>query len=144
MNEPIPAEPKERDPSNQIAELGAYLTSYLEAQRDRIKLGLRDALWGLGLLPLLLLFVSGVVLTGIVFFLYGAALGLGKVLEGHEWLGFLVLGGGLILVTGMVLLYLFSQQRRRSLRRQIKQYERELAQQREEFGHDAEERARQY
>ncbi|MDX1386733.1 MAG: hypothetical protein R3257_04025 [bacterium] len=126
-----------------MAELGAYLTSYLEAQRDRIKLGLRDAIWGLGLLPLLLLFVSGVVLTGIVFFLYGAAEGLGKLLEGQEWLGYLVLGGGLILITGLTVLYTFTLQRKRSLKKQMKQYERELAEQRKQFGYDAETRAQQ-
>ena len=159
MNEPISSNSEAREKSkpyspqtpseglgeisHQMAELGAYLTSYLEAQRDRIKLGLRDAIWGLGLLPLLLLFVSGVVLTGIVFFLYGAAEGLGKLLEGQEWLGYLVLGGGLILITGLTVLYTFTLQRKRSLKKQMKQYERELAEQRKQFGYDAETRAQQ-
>ena len=127
----------------QMAELGTYLSSYFEAKGEQFKISARKALLGIGLLPLALLVMAGVLLLGFVFIFYGAAQGLGQLLGGRLWLAYLITGSSLLILIALAFRYVIVNAGKRTLKKQMKLYERELQEQREQFGHDAEERAAQ-
>src|SRR5262245_41147105 len=89
--------------AQQFAEIGEYLSCYLNTQLDRAKLTVRELIlkFFLGLIGLSL--VLGVLGVSVVFVFYGTALGLGKVLGDRAWLGFLVMGASVLTVSALSL-----------------------------------------
>lgn len=129
--------------SDKLAEVSSYLSLYLESQRDRLQLAIKQGLWGLALFPLGIFVVGGTILMALGFLGYGVATGLARLLGQGPWLGFLLTGVILLMVLGILLTYLFKVRNKGGLKGRRKQWKQELQKQRERFGHDAEERAAQ-
>jgi hypothetical protein len=121
------------DDLRKIREFGAY---YLSAKKDRLQLGVRQALiWGavgfLGVCVLLTLLVTAVVLL-----LVGLSRGLGEAFGEASWLGPTVLGGGIVLLLASAvaigLWWLRSSYRKKT----VEKYEKLEAHQRATLGED--------
>ncbi len=129
--------------TERLGEVSTYLSLYLESQRDRLQLAVKQGLWGLALFPLAVVVVAGLILIALVFLSYGAAIGLGQALGHRPWLGFLVTGAGLWIFLGVVLLGAIKIKERHQIKTRKEKWSQEMARQQNRYGHDAEERAAQ-
>lgn len=144
-DEPPPSEasPSEllSEASLKFSEAGEYLASYLRSQVDRAKLTARDWVAWIILAFLALFLVASVLVTAVVFLLYGAAQGLTQVFGGRIWAGYLTTGGGLLLILSLGLKWERSLSKKRALKKRLKEYEEQLRHQTRDYGHNALERA---
>lgn len=126
----------------QAAELRAYATYYLQAQGDRFKLGLRRAAIAAVLGVFAAVALAAAVITAIVFVLDGLARGIGALLWGHLWAGYLI--AGLLVLGGLTgaLVFGLSRLTAQSKRRSIARYEQRRSRQRLRFQRDVEQLSR--
>src|SRR4029453_13475438 len=122
--------------TSQFAELGEYLSSYVKTQVDRAKLTARELAWWVALACLALALATGVLVTGVAFFFYGFAQRFNQLFGGRVWGGFMTTGGGLLLILILALSVERSAQKRRALKKRMRQYEEQLKQQSKAFGHN--------
>lgn len=125
-----------------IGELREYASTYLAARLDRMKLtGRMIAFWAVvGLLAGVMGLAAAV--TAVVLLMLGIADGLAALLGNHAWAGYLLCGGGFLVVLTVALVLFKRSWFRTSRRRTIEKYERRHQAQRAAYGHDVAQRAR--
>ncbi len=144
----IPADDPTRTPTDafrdafaRLDELRDYISYYVAARRDRFKASIRStALYGLlgGVGALIL---ASTVIMGVVLLTIGIAYGLTALFGDRAWLGFIIAGAILLVITG-VPAYLGVQIVRFSARRRtVEKYEQWQHQQRQRFGTDVRKQA---
>ncbi len=120
-----------------VEEGGVYLRQYLRSSVDLMEISVRDAytaaMWRL--LRFLLLYAVLVLACGML--CYGAALGISDWLGRDPWVGFVVVGATVLIGQFLRLSWIGYHANRRAVRRRRAQSEREHAQRRARFGHDA-------
>jgi hypothetical protein len=128
----------------QIGELRGYVSHYLSARLDALKLTVRHAVLWIALAALAMLASLAVVVTAIVILCVGLAQMISAALGGRMWAGNLIVGvvliGGIVLCIWLGVRKLFAA----SLSRTVERYERKLRRQRVELGHDAQQRAAEH
>jgi hypothetical protein len=130
-----------RDAMAQIGEAKEYLSHFVAAKVDGIKVAARSAaVWAaLGVLGLL---TGGAILvTAAVLLVIGMAQGVSALLKGHTWAGNLIVGFVLLALAGVGAWFGMKRLFDSSRKRTVDRYERRLQRQRVEFGHDARERS---
>jgi len=127
--------------TKQLAEISEYLSLYVNAQVDRAKLSLKSTVLGLSMIPVVLIALAGILVISLAFLIYGMAQGLAQLMEGREWLAFLLTGLFWLAAVGLGILYLLRGQGQGSLKKRKRQYEKNLRRQREEYGHNVAEQA---
>jgi hypothetical protein len=131
-----------RSLGDELAELKAYVGYFVTAKIDSVKQALRSAaIYAvLGILAVALL--GAVVVMAAVLLCIGAARGLSVLFGGMQWLGDLVAGAALLILLGgaawMGMRWYINQSRAATMRK----YEDLKRQQRRQYGHDIDERAR--
>jgi hypothetical protein len=145
---PGPSEPREdrppEDPTPSVlardfAEIVEYLSCYLKATFDRGKLSIKEVLWRAIAWSSAIIVVIGILLTAAVFIFYGASLGLSELLGHRLWLGYLSTGLFFLVLISIWIRLEQRHLRKKSLRKEIEDYERTLDKQRSRFGRDLEE-----
>lgn len=138
-----PAHEKDGDPLREIVDYVAQFCDYAEyfarAQRDSLRLAVRDARWRFVREVTLLAVSVGFVVTAIVYVFDGTARGLDVFLGGRPWLASLVTGIAALLVFGSVVWTGVRCARREAYRKRVEEYEALKDRQRARFGHDVEE-----
>lgn len=126
----------------QLEELGEYARLYASAKKDGIIATIRGAvLWAIVGLTAAAIGLS-VLVTAAVLTMLGLAQLIGEALDGQLWAGYLIAGGGLLLLVLAVLVggVIFLQARFR--KQTVKRYAKRHQDQQTRFGHDATERSR--
>lgn len=125
-----------------LAELREYAATYVAARADRMKLTVRTiAFWAMaGLLAGVLAMTA--VVTAVVLLLVGIADGLSALLGDNAWAGYMLCGGGVMLLLAVGLMVFKRKWFQSSRRRTIQKYERRHQAQRAAYGHDVAQRAR--
>lgn len=127
---------------SQLEELGDYARLYASAKKDALSSSLRRAaLWAaVGLVAGSIAVTS--VIAATVLALLGLAQLLGEALGERPWAGYLITGGGLLLLlaSGMFITLLILQSRFR--KQTVQKYERRHQAQRARVGQDASQRSR--
>jgi hypothetical protein len=131
-----------RSALDRLAELKEYASYFVAAKLDALKLTVRNV----GIYAVLGL-IGGIVaatmaVVAVVLLLVGAAHGIGAALGGMYWLGDLIIGVfilGLIAVGAVLGLKMLTRSFKKST---VDKYETRQHQQRRNFGHDVEQRAR--
>jgi len=140
--EPSPS-PREAFASvtSKFSEIAEYANLYVTAKTDAFKATMRNVavFAALGIVGLIAL--GALVVTSVVMLCLGIAQGIGRLLWGHMWAGYLItsllllglLAGGVIFGLKMI--------GKASKKALVKKYELRQRDQRERFGHDAADRA---
>jgi len=138
--EPSPPEAL-RHLQQQVEELRAYFMHFVSAKVDGMRLSAQQlGMWvALGIAGLLAL--AGLIVTGIVLLLSGAAAGLGVLFGGHLWLGQIIVGGGVLLLLTLGIFIGMRTWQHRSRQQKVQQYDERQLQQRAAFGHSVADRA---
>jgi hypothetical protein len=131
-----------REALHRLAELREYVAYYVSARLDRLKLSLRRA----GLLAAVavvgLIVGSTVLVCGAVLLCVGLAQAISAVLGGRAWAGNLIVGISILLLVGgggwLGLRWLRGSLRKRT----VQKYELRQTRQRDAFGRDVEQSAR--
>lgn len=129
--------------TERLGEVSAYLSLYLETQRDRLQIAVRKGLWGLAIFPITVVLIAGSILIALSFMAYGTATGLSQVMGDRPWLGFLLTGLLFLILLALIVGYTVKIKGSKGVEKRRQEWEGELASQRKRFGHDAEERAAQ-
>jgi hypothetical protein len=132
--EPSPAEALHRL-QQQVGELQAYVTHFLNATLDGWVLSVRQvALWAaLGVVGLVA--AVGLVVTAIVLVLLGAADGFALLFGGRWWLGAIVVGGGTVVLLAVAILIGMRTWQSRWRQQKVHQYDERQRQQQVTYGH---------
>ena len=128
-----------------IGEYKEYAAYYLSARIDGLKSSLRNAGIFAALGLLLLITGCAILSTAVVLLLVGASLGLAHLLgtPPRYWLGALVVGAGVLLITALVI-WLMVQKLKSSFRKStVDKYEKRQQWQRGQFGRSVEQTAAQ-
>lgn len=120
----------------QIGELSAYVSHFVSAKMDELKLSGRNV----AILAIMGIF-GGVVLismtiVAVVLLLIGCAAALGAALDGTPWLGQIVVGLGLLVLFAIVILIGGRRIQRQSRTQKVQHYAERQRQQRIQFGHN--------
>lgn len=144
-NGPEPWEASELDALKrlfkQFHELHEYLSYYVTAKTDGVKLSLRNASLWMVLALLGSIAVAGLVVTANWFVLSGAAEGLGVLCGGRLWAGKIIAGLMALTVLGLFLYCTAARGRAASRERTVQKYEKRQAEQHAEFGRNVDDRA---
>ena len=130
-----------RDGLRAVQELLAYVRLLISAKLDRAKLS------AMMLLLYAVLGVFGaaagvtVVVTAVVLLLVGAAHGIGALLGGRDWLGDLIVGFVLLAVLTLSITSFLERFVVASRKRTEQKYKSKHSQERQEFGHDVNDRS---
>ena len=122
-------------------EFAEYLTHYLNARTDRLKLAGRQALFGLGLGIVALLVLAGAGIVAVTLLFIGVAQGLAQLLGNRPWLGNLAGGGLLLAGISLAVWACAARQQRIARERTVEKYEHRKRQQQEKFGRNVAEQA---
>ncbi len=130
-----------KDLSTRLDELKEYVSYYLSAKADGIKVTLRNvgiyaALGVVGLIA-----GGAFIVTLMVFLLRGIAGGLGELFGGRLWLGELVTAIVLLAILGAGTMFILNRLTKASRERTAKKYASRQQQQRARFGTDVNQRA---
>jgi len=127
--------------TSKLSEIAEYANLYITAKTDAFRATMRNVavFAALGIVGLIAL--GALVVTSIVMLCLGIAQGIGRLLWGHMWAGYLItsllllglLAGGVIFGLKMI--------GKASKKALVKKYELRQRDQRERFGHDAADRA---
>jgi membrane protein implicated in regulation of membrane protease activity len=120
----------------QIGELSAYVSHFVSAKMDELKLSGRNV----AILAIMGTF-GGIVLismtvVAVVLLLIGCAAGLGAALGGTPWLGQIVVGLGLLVLFAVATLVGCRRMQRQSRTQKVQHYAERQRQQRIQFGHN--------
>jgi len=126
----------------QLEELADYARLYASAKKDALTSSIRRAaLWmAIGLVAASVAVAS--VITATVLALLGLAQLIGQALGERLWAGYLITGGGFILLLAAGMVLALSTLQTRFRKQTVQKYERRHQAQRARFGHDASERPR--
>ena len=131
-----------RDAFHSAAELREYVSYYVSARVDRLKLAIRRA----GILAVLgvaaVLAGGAIVATAAVLLCIGLALAVSAALNAPPWAGYLIVGAGLFALIGAGGWIGWIQLARRSRRKMVEKYELRQTRQRADRGHDVRDAAR--
>ena len=125
----------------QFQELREYLSYYVTAKTDGVKLSLRNTSLWIVFASLGLVAVAGLILTANWFVLSGTAEGLGVFCGGRLWAGKIMAGFLVLVGLGMGVWYTSSRRRIASRERTVQKYEKRQAGQQAEFGRTVSDRA---
>jgi len=125
----------------QIRELAEYLSYYVSARTDGVKLLLRSVVVRVGLAALGFVAISGLIVAASWCVLSGAAGGLAVLLGGRVWAGNIVAGVLVMTSLGLGMNWVAAKRRRLSRERTTKAYENRQARQQADFGHNVTGRA---
>jgi uncharacterized membrane protein YdfJ with MMPL/SSD domain len=130
-----------RDIGRRLGELGEYLSYYLSAKSDGIKLTLKNVAVYAALGVVGLIAAGALVVTAVVLLCMGIAQGLGALFGHHLWVGYLVTGLLLLGGLGAAVYFGMSFMVGKSRKATVHRYEARQRKQRAEFGQDVKERA---
>lgn len=121
----------------QLEELGDYARLYASAKKDALTSSFRRAaLWmAVGLVAAAI--AVSTVITATVLALLGLAQLIGEALGDRPWAGYLITGGGLLLLLAAGMLLALTTLQSRFRKQTVQKYERRHQAQRARFGHDA-------
>jgi len=125
----------------QFHELREYLSYYVTAKADGVKLSLRNASLWVVLALLGSIAVAGLIVTANWYVLSGAAEGLGVLCGGRLWAGKIIAGLLLLTVLGLFVFFTAARQKAASRERTVQKYEKRQAEQHAEFGRNVDDRA---
>ena len=126
---------------NRLSELAEYISYYISAKLDGIKLSLRSMAIFAALGVVGLIAGGAMISTAVILLLLGIAGGLGKLFGDRLWLGGLVTG---LFVMGLIAggtIFVVRSIRKSSRQRTLKKYAARQQQQRAKFGQDVQQRA---
>ena len=126
-----------------LKELQNYASYYIAAKTDGIKLTLKNVVIYAGLGVVGLVAAGALLVVAVVQLCYGIAGALGALFGGRLWLGELVTGFLLLAGTGAAAYFALSSLTRKSRKATVQKYEARQRQQRQDYGHDVNERARE-
>jgi hypothetical protein len=124
----------------QLEELADYARLYVSAKKDAITCSLRRAaVWAaIGVVAASVAVTT--VITSTVLTMIGLSQLIGEALGDRPWAGYLITGGGLILLLAVGTLIALTTLQSRFRKQTVQKYERRHQAQRNRFGHDASER----
>jgi hypothetical protein len=126
---------------HQGGELYAYVSHFLSAQVDTLKLsGRQILLWG-AIVSLGAIGAVSALVMSVVLLLTGLATGMGMAVGGALWLGQVIIGLVLLVSFGVVILIGWSHMQNRSRTQKVQDYAERQQQQRLQFGHSVADRA---
>lgn len=125
----------------QGGELVAYVSHFISAQVDTLKLSGRQLLLWAAVVSLGALVAVSALVMSVVLLLTGLATGLGMAVGGALWLGQVIIGLGLLVLFGVVTLIGWSRMQNRSRTQKVQDYAERQQQQRLQFGHSVADRA---
>lgn len=126
---------------SQLEELGDYARLYASAKKDALTSSLRRTLlWATVGVVAASIAVTTVIMATVLAML-GLAQLLGEALGDRLWAGYLIVGGGLLLLLAVSVVMAFTMLQSRFRKQTVQKYERQRQVQRARFGHDANERA---
>jgi len=130
-----------KDIGTRISELGEYVSYFLAAKVDGIKLTLRNVgiMAGLGVIGLIA--AGGFIVTLMVLLLRGIAYGLGDLLWDKWWLGELLTAVLFLTAIGVGVMMMMKKLTKSSRERTAKKYAARQQEQRSKFGTDVSQRA---
>jgi hypothetical protein len=124
------------DATARLVEIREYVSFYLAAKADALKLSVRSAVFYAVLGVVGLIAASAAVVVAVTLLLIGIAHGLGALFGGHLWLGDLIVGivilGVIALGAKMAVSKVFGSSRTKT----VEKYESRKRVQRNRFGHD--------
>ncbi|NOT01713.1 MAG: hypothetical protein HOP29_13910 [Phycisphaerales bacterium] len=119
----------------QVGELKEYLSYYVSAKTDSVKLGWWNiALW-MVLSALGFITLGGFLITASWFVLNGCAEGLGVICGNRFWIGRIVTGVVALAGSGLGMFCAVARRKRLSRQRTVQRYEKRQARQQTAFGH---------
>jgi hypothetical protein len=125
---------------SQLEELGDYARLYASAKKDALTSSVRRAaLWVAVSLVAAAIAVSTVI-TATVLALLGLAQLIGEALGDRPWAGYLITGGGLLLLLAIGMLVALTTLQSKFRKQTVQKYERRHQAQRARFGHDESQR----
>jgi len=132
-----------KDIGNRLSELSEYVSYFLTAKVDGLKLTLRNVgiMAGLGVVGLMAL--GGFVITLMVMLLRGIAYGLGDLMGDRWWLGELLTAVAFLALMGVGVMIGLKKIGKSSRERTAKKYAARQQQERVKFGTDVHQRAQQ-
>jgi len=125
----------------QAGELIDYVSYYLEARTDILKLQGRQFLFRLRLEIAGILVVAGALVVAITLIFIGVAQGLAQVFADKPWLGPLITGLVLLGIISLAVWWWLARTHKAAHNRMIEKYEQRKRHQRARFGYDVVERA---
>ncbi len=126
---------------NRISELAEYISYYISAKLDGIKLSLRNMAIFAGLGIVGLIAGGAMIFTAITLLLLGIAGGLGRLFGDRLWLGGLVTGLLVLALIAAGTIFVLRSIGKSSRERTGKKYAARQQQQRAKFGQDVQQRA---
>jgi hypothetical protein len=148
--QPEAAAPDDQEPTgpaavrqlwSQVEELGEFARFYLAARMDAVRASLRKFAVALVLVAVGLVVIGSLLVTALVVLILGIGDGIGQALGDRLWAGYLITGGGLLLILGLTLFAAIRRLARSSRERTVLKYEQLRRQQKARFGHDVREQA---
>jgi hypothetical protein len=125
----------------QFRELGEYLSYFVTAKTDSLKLSLRRIVLLVVMAALSFIAVGGLIVITAWLMLSGMAEGLGGLFGNRSWAGSLMTGLLLLASLGLGTYYTVSKRNNIARERTAQEYERRQARQRAEFGQNVADRA---
>ena len=125
----------------QVAELREYITYFVSAKTDSVKLSVQQVLMWVVLGFVGVIALSSLLATVMVLLLTGLAEGLTVVFGGRIWLGNIVAGLLTLAILGLGSFIWVRKWRKSSRMRTIQRYEQQQRQQQAAFGHSVSDRA---
>jgi hypothetical protein len=126
---------------HQCSELLEYLSYYLHAKADGLKLTGRKLLFRIELEIVAMLVTAGVIMLALTLIFIGIAQGLAQLFGDQQWLGHLVAGLLLLGCAGFGAWWWGRAWEKKSYKETVQEYEQRKLQQQARFGHDVAERA---
>jgi len=127
-----------------LAELRDYLSYYLAARADALKLQVRTVLIYAALGVVGGLVGVAALIAAVVLALSGTANGLAELLGGRLWAGQLITGATVLLISAAAVFFAMRSVTSSSRKKTVKKYENWRGNQRAQFGHDVIQRSKQY
>jgi hypothetical protein len=141
-NEGGPSDPGEwQRLKHQSSELLEYLSYYLHAKADGLKLTGRNLLFHIRLEIVAILVIAGTMLVAVTLIFVGVAQGLAQLFGDEPWLGHVVAGLLLLGGAGFGAWLWNCVGEKKSYNKTVQEYEQRKHQQQARFGHDVAERA---
>jgi hypothetical protein len=128
----------------QLEELGEYARLYASAKRDALTSVVRRAAMWAAVAALAGSIAVATVITATVLAMIGLSQLLGQLLGDRPWAGYLVVGGGLLLVLAITTFAVMKSLDSKFRKQTVQKYERRHQAQRTRFGHDATGRPRSH
>ncbi len=127
---------------SQLEELGDYARLYASAKKDALTSSVRRAALWMVIGVVAAAIAIATVITATVLALLGLAQLIGEALGDRPWAGYLITGGGLLLLLAIGMLFALTTLQSRFRKQTVQKYERRHQAQQARHGHDGSERSR--